>query len=823
MKTLYLIHHSHTDIGYTDRQEKISRYHRHYIKEVIRILDQIEAGEKEEWSGYNYTCENYWQVEQFLAYSTEAEHKKFDYYVKKGAIDISLTYLNVNDLVDREILQRKFSEAYGYGQQLEVNLNSAMTADINGASWGYAEAMAETGIKNFFTNTHTHHGMFPLYQKQIPFWWETPIGDKILVWSGDHYQIGNDFYLIPNSDQSQQYGLEGYTQAEEERQFALTEARVADLFQRLAEEDYPYDFIPQMISGIVTDNAPPNPRMMEGIHRWNKVHGKDVEIKLVTLNQFFRELRLKDLEFPTYSGDWPDWWADGVGTTPAATKLYRDAQRKRRVAKKLDPHEEKGNKDYLHEAEQALMMYAEHTWSYHSSTAEPWDSNVNELDFRKSAYATNAHRLISEHLDDVLEEMGEEPLQMNRQSYFKVINPHETQVSDVGRIYMKHWQTVDDSYYFMSKEGFSELVDCQTGEVIPSQTVDTSKGKEVEFLITLEPKEERLVQLRRAIQPDRYQKFLNQAAIAADSIADLVSHGGYHNPVTSHKIETDYFRLRVDSANGLTSLLDKQSGYELIDLDKLHVPFQGIYEKTPIRTDPCTERRRMGRNRKGRIAERDVGSLSFVEIIADGAVSATIKLDYQLAGTQLYSVFYKVYKKSPKISVSVRVQKNNEWAPESLYVPLTFNYGEKSELVIEKANVLFRPAMDQLPGTNIDFYMHDTGLVYTDGTGGLIVGIKDTPLLTLGDLEHHDIELANEDNQTKNKDAVYAWVMNNIWETNFKVDLAGFYEFAFDLVSVRGDQSPEQLMAYAHEIDEGIVTIAYNPSDEEIVTGIIRH
>lgn len=818
MKTIYLIHHSHTDIGYTDRQEKISRYHRHYIRAVIGFLDQIETGEKPEWVGYNYTCENYWQVEQFLAHSTEGERVKFEYYVKKGWIDISLTYLNVNDLVERRILQRKISDAKGYGEQVGARLNSAMTADINGASWGYAEAMAETGIENFFTNTHTHHGMFPLYQKQLPFWWETAQGKKILVWSGDHYQIGNDFYLIPNSDQSQQYGTEGYTEAEAERQFALTEARVADLFTQLAEEDYPYDFIPQMISGIVTDNAPPNPRMMEGIHRWNSIHGQEVEIKLVTLNQFFQALRQKGLEFPTYRGDWPDWWADGVGTTPASTKLYRDAQRKYRIAKKLDPSEVKGNRSYQKQAEQELMMYAEHTWSYHSSTSEPWDSNVNELDFRKSAYGTNAHRLISEHLDDILETMGEEPLQMNRQSYFKLINPHDSEVTDVGRIYVKHWETVDDSYYFMSEEGFAELVDCQTGEVIPSQTIDSSKGKEVTFLVTLGAKEERLIQLRRVLPPNRYSKFQNVAAVAADSIADLASHDRYQNHVTSHKIETAFFTLRFDSAKGLASLLDKQSGRELLRPHK-HGPFQGVYEKTPIRTNPGTERRRMGRNRKGRIAERDEAKLVYVEVVADGAVYAVVKLDYELVGTQLYSVFLKVYKESPRIAVSVRVQKDNEWAPESLYVPLSFQYGNDSELYIEKAETLFRPAIDQLPGTNLDFYMHDTGLVFTDGSGGLIVGVKDTPLMTLGELEHHDIELASEATFGKNQEAVYAWVMNNIWETNFKVDLAGFYEFAFDIVSVHESLSPAELMAKAHQVDEGIITIAYNPTEQEQETG----
>lgn len=65
-QTLYLIHHSHTDIGYTDRQEKISRYHVQFIKQAITILDNISLGVAPEWEGYKYVCENYWQVEQFL-------------------------------------------------------------------------------------------------------------------------------------------------------------------------------------------------------------------------------------------------------------------------------------------------------------------------------------------------------------------------------------------------------------------------------------------------------------------------------------------------------------------------------------------------------------------------------------------------------------------------------------------------------------------------------------------------------------------------------------------------------------------------------------
>lgn len=138
--TLYLIHHSHTDIGYTDRQEKIERYHVDYIKSVIDILDAARNGSKKEWEGYKWTCENFWQVENFLENCDEEYKRKFTKYVK-GLIDISLTYINMTELVDNEILDQKFQKGREYAERNQLDLNSAMTANINGFSWGYAETL----------------------------------------------------------------------------------------------------------------------------------------------------------------------------------------------------------------------------------------------------------------------------------------------------------------------------------------------------------------------------------------------------------------------------------------------------------------------------------------------------------------------------------------------------------------------------------------------------------------------------------------------------------------------------------------------------------
>ena len=68
-----VIHHSHTDIGYTARQELIRRQHAEFLREAVRILCRIDAGEADEQRGFRWQCENFWQVEQFLKEADEAE------------------------------------------------------------------------------------------------------------------------------------------------------------------------------------------------------------------------------------------------------------------------------------------------------------------------------------------------------------------------------------------------------------------------------------------------------------------------------------------------------------------------------------------------------------------------------------------------------------------------------------------------------------------------------------------------------------------------------------------------------------------------------
>lgn len=68
---LFVIQHSHTDVGYTERQEKIQQYHVNYIRQALHIFEEIETGRRPDWKGYKWVCETFWPVESFLEKATE--------------------------------------------------------------------------------------------------------------------------------------------------------------------------------------------------------------------------------------------------------------------------------------------------------------------------------------------------------------------------------------------------------------------------------------------------------------------------------------------------------------------------------------------------------------------------------------------------------------------------------------------------------------------------------------------------------------------------------------------------------------------------------
>lgn len=808
--TVYLIHHSHTDIGYTERQDKIMRYHCDFIIQAIDILNRIHAGEEKKAEGFVWQCENFWQVKNFYENASEEYIRDFEMYVRTGEIGLSGNYLNMTELVSAEVLDSRIRMAKEYGERIGHPVTSGMCADVNGMAWGYGDALYENGVTSFFTCIHPHHGMFPLYKKQQPFYWETPKGKRVLVWNGDYYHLGNELFIAPHGGNTYQIRDEYHepfishmilnrsSENTDQMEWEIGQKRLERYLENLEEESYPWNFIPFMVSGCITDNAPPSAAVAERVNEMNQRYNGQITCKMVNLEQFFDSVKEQCKEIPSYRGDWNDWWADGVGSTPAAVKVYLDGRRKYDICEKLGEEEGEREKALKEEAAENMMLYAEHTWGYSSSVIEPWESLVGSLEWKKASYAVNGNSAASKWLDRLLAKKGEISICRDKGQRYRIINPHNVAVKDGVCLYIELWEYVEGIRYDTAIP--IEVRDCVTGEIIPSQIHMTARATAVEIMLTMNPKEERIVEIRLASQR-KTVTYENRAHVGAEGVADLLEEGMRKDYGC---VETPNYQVLFDQEKGICSVKDKLWGRELIRNGMADAPFSGIYEVTGMNGDAREIRRSMGRNRKSSATKRYHSVLENIGIVERGDVYTAVQLSYSLEGCRFYTVYLKIYEEVRKIEARVRIHKDSVWEPENLYIALPFTAGEASVSYLDKTGCVIRPGIDQLPGSCQDFYLLQNGVVWEQEGRIVTAAFKDAPMAVFGDLKAAPVSLCSGENEDRNRAPLYSWVMNNFWETNFKADLGGFYEFTYTVRTMEG-KNPAEALEICEADNEGLL------------------
>lgn len=786
----YLIHHAHTDVGYTDRQEKIAWNHAKYLESVVEILREAER--KPEWAGFCWNVESFWMLECFLKWSTPEYIGAFWQYVQEGKIGLSASYLNGSDLTDEMILRETLEMEQRVARENGVRLESAMTADINGYAWGYPSLMAEAGVKRLLSAVHTHHGYHAAGKKQYPFYWEGPDGRRLLVWQTEHYHLGNEINIHQYSGQYGymiQDGLPntGLTNWE------LSTRRLYAYAEQLKLDGYPFSFCPILVSGLCTDNSPPGPRIIEFVHRWNAEHGAEIELEMTTLDRFFEEAERHADGIPTLRGDWTDWWADGTCSTPDAVSHYKEAVRKYHICRTLDPDCTRGvSPELMETARHNLMLYAEHTWGFSASVSEPAHPFVNLLDMRKTLYASRAHEAVSLCLDALCGQFGETPMVIWKDYRIHAVNPSPVPVTAIARC----------DFEILFTHRHFRLIDEKTGREVPCQMVRVARGWQFNISAELAPLEHAVYRVEETPAPRPPMPGMT-SDYGADGVYDLAfaRHADPDWVCTPFEMITPFLHVRWEIGRGITSIRDRVRNRELIT-DPEETAFGPIYEITPVRTDPCTERRRMGRNRKAVHTHRDFGRLTDVQVQEHGKVLSRVILTYEMEGCRSTELILTAWHDLPRLDVDLRIHKESRIEPENLYLALPFAR-EDAVLYADKTGCILRPRLDQIPGTCTEYYETQNGIAWTDPEGALMIEMPDAPMFSMGTLLPHDIRLAGDPLQ-KNTDRVYAWVMNNFWETNFKASLGGFHQFRY-VLRLMDTADPETVFAAARADNAGVL------------------
>ena len=778
-----VLHHSHTDIGYTARQELICRHHADFLRQALDILRAVDAGKNPEQQGFRWQCENYWQIENFLRGASEGERADFIRYVREGRIGLSASYLNLTDLIDETVLREHLAMARAWADSVGAPMKSAMTADVNGYSAALPDALADAGVSYFYSALHTHHGMYPLHENPAFFRWRGPRGGKVLVFSGEHYHWGHVLGLCPHGISSSMLRddfleaiesgklLSTDVETTEREEMELAEQRILRYLHSLEEHGWPLNFVPVFVSGVLSDNSPPNGRVAERLKHLTERFGGQVTLRMTTLDAFFEKLENAGTAIPEYAGDWTDWWADGVGSTPEAVKIYREAQRSRNLAAQMDPQKQFLDQELWQSSGRDMMLYAEHTWGHSASVSDPYLSLVSEMQLKKTAYAANASTAAGALLDGVMEALGSRAIHPDRPGRVRTLNPYPFPVRFPVATPLLWWECLEGRLH---ESRPLALKNGKTGEMLPTQTGRGPRGRLVETVLELKPGESRELQLVYA-QPNQAMP-PHTAWMCADGVTDQEGVA----PLTMPEyIETDFFIVRTDMARGIASIVEKRSGQELLSPETGHGAFTCLYKVTPTSGPRNAFRRKMGRQRET-VNTRDYAARPrrfSVESVGD--VSVTLAVAYDLEGADECALELKIYRHLPRMDAQIKIKKKSCADPEEVQVALPFRTDGNNETWIDKTGCVIRPGLDQLPGTCQMFWCLQNGVVRRGKSFDLLICCKDAPLVSFGEQKKGPVALCDGRSVELNRAEIRSRVMNNFWETNFAVDLGGWHTFRY--------------------------------------------
>lgn len=769
IKTMYVVHHSHTDIGYTALQERVLDGHTDYIRTVLELM------RKKENEDFRWNCETCFCVEQFLKQASEEEKKEFWTLVRDGKIGLSMNYLNFNDLADASVLSKKLSAIRKAAERFGAETKTAMCADINGISMGQRDAMIENGTEFLYMNIHCHHGMYPLFENQSAFRWENEQGKSLLVWNGEHYNLGNVLGIQPNPGKSNMeetfFGIE--KKGREKDDIELLKENIDEYIEECEREGYAYDFIIASVSGVFSDNAPPSLQILETIQAYQKRYPHGIRLQMVSLSELYAFIQDKLADVPVYRGDLTDWWSNGIGTTPRAVKHFKDAQRIYHLCERLDGSVMEKYPELSAQAEDNLLLYAEHTWGHSASVRNPYETMVSDLSIRKNSYASKAHEASSAMLNHLTKDMGDCMRYYNLNGSLKVINPSGA----AGKLPV--------SFYIETNLQCGErVINAKTGEVLKTQVSAHPRGMMVSFVDCFEAGETKEYRYEKTeIKTEKINK--RKAYAGSDGVKDIINDYDTVSYKLPYEYENKWFRLTYRSGAGITDFQDKTTGRSL--MKEGSVPFfTPIYEQTKIHREPYTndvfearERQLLGRNIRGKNAVCTAGRLEDICCTDRGDVFTQLCFTYELPGTIGCFVFVKFYEDIPRIDYKLQIGKTLSLDIESVYMPLSVSLGEQ-HIYLKKGTEAFRPGIEQIPGSCMEYYMSDAGIAYVGQDKSICIQNWDTPLIYFGEMRHHPIKLCDGSQEDNDRDA-YSWIMNSTWETNFTLELAGFGEFCYTL------------------------------------------
>jgi len=382
-RLIYLLPHSHVDIGYTALQADVERKQNENLEIGLRLASNTAA--YPEGARFKWNVEVLWPVENYLRTASPEKRAALARAVKAGQVGLDAFYGNVlTGLCRPEELVRLMSYAMRLSAEWGVPIESAMISDVPGYTWSTVSAMAHAGVKyfSFAPNYFDRMGGTMKEWQNRPFWWRSPDGrQRVLCWCPSRgYALG---HLIGDGEALARY--------------------MPDYVGELEETGYRYE-ISHLRWNVHGDNGSPDEKVAQVVRDWNARYVYP-RLILSTTAEAFRAFEAKyGDQLPEYAGDYTPYWEDGAGSSARETAMNRASAERLVQAETLWVM--RGLSDFpapdFNAAWRNVLLYSEHTWGAHNSISQPDVPFVRDQWRVKQAFALDADRQSRELLERAL-------------------------------------------------------------------------------------------------------------------------------------------------------------------------------------------------------------------------------------------------------------------------------------------------------------------------------------------------------------------------------------------------------------------------------------
>jgi hypothetical protein len=727
--TLYWLSTNHTDVGYTDLQERCLEIHRENLDAALaRLPDHPD---------FRWSAECALQVLSYAENRPPAAVAALVQAIRDGKIGFQALFANMlTGILDHETAARMVWPAGMFARSQGIGFMSAQITDVPGQALTFPMILAASGVRYLASGPNPERALPLLPDDEARrngltgawtpypqlYWWEAPDGSRVLHWRNYHYGDGLRFGFDVGP--------------------AEMGRRLSDWLQgepALLSPDWPYDMA--LLYGMQWDNARASEPMIANMEEFNRRYAYP-RIVPGRAEDFFRDVEQRyGARIPVRRGDTGLYWEDGAASTAAELARFRRAQLALRAAEVLalwDERTEPADDDRaLRIARRAderraawrdALLFGEHTWGAAESVSDPDARQTVEQWAYKRRFVTGAAAAADAQVAAALARLG---AGQERGRGRVVFNASSWARTDVARIPGGAGQ----SFSFGGQE--LPAVDLDDGDALAVIPPVPALGYLALTVADAAPR----------------------PPVDDGSALDAAAGG---------------FKIRLDPATGAIASLTGADGAERVKPGAWSGLNQPVFVSGGDRTALWTEWDRRDLV-NAPILDVQQATLTHARRERLPGIGVRLVAERALAGFASVRSTVTLYDALPWVDVENVFIKKETTGREALYVAFPFALANPT-VEIEVPLGRMTVERDQQPGSCRDWYCHGHWVWLHDAAGGVLWSGPDTPLLTL-----NDIFRGQWRRQIAPDGTLFAYAMNNYWGTNYAARQSGEFRCRFRL------------------------------------------